>query len=51
MEFGIENDDNEINNILSNISYSAKYSLKIKCNINDENIFNANNENNYCNIF
>ena len=51
MEFGIENDDNEINNILSNISYSAKYSSKIKCNINDENIFNANNENNYCNIF
>ena len=51
MEFGIENDDNEINNILSNISYSAKYSSKIKCNINDENIFNGNNENNYCNIF
>ena len=51
LECGIDNDDNEINNILSNFSYSSKYSSKKNKNNNCENIPKTNNENNCCNIF
>ena len=51
LECGIESDDNEINNILSNISYSAKYNSNKKNKIKVENNLKINKENNFCNIF
>jgi len=52
IECGIENDEKEIDNILSNNTYSSKYSSKKKkTNIASENNTKDNNENNCCNIF
>ena len=51
IEYGIEIDDNELNNILSNISYSTKYSSKEKRNAINGNIPYSNSDNNFCIIF
>ena len=51
LECGIDTNQNEINQILSNYSYSSKYSSKKKNINNFENINKTNNEKNYCNIF
>ena len=51
LECGIENEENEINPIFSNYSYSSKYSAKKKNNNNSENTPKKNNENNCCFIF
>ena len=51
LECGIDTNENEINQILSNYSYSSKYSSKKKNINNFENINKTNNEKNYCNIF
>ena len=51
LECGIDTNENEINQVLSNYSYSSKYSSKKK-NMNIlENTNKPNNEKNYCNIF
>ena len=50
VECGINNDETEINQILSDQTYSSKYSSKKNKNNNDENK-NFNNENDYCFIF
>ena len=50
-ECGIESDDKEINQILSNCSNSSKYSSKKKNYYTSENSFKDTNENSYCNIF
>ena len=51
LECGINSDENEINHILSNCSYSLKYSSKKINNNYLENTNKTSNENNCCYIF
>ena len=51
LECGIDDDENEINRIASNSSYSSKYSDKNKNKIISDNTPQDINNNNFCNIF